>query len=197
VHLTPHLATINAASVSTHLLREAIARLRYGPAGCRFAWKVHPGGDPSKTGSKDALCTQASVPDLSMAIKASHVVLCCAVFWLCSSLRLQAWSFWSVWTAARFPLCSTTSRRVLGIKSAWQSTEPQSTAATPLRHLLAVFSAPAEPTSGAACKPAFPLVEATISGVHAAFLGGTLTCSQLIAVRTTLMAVARHARVLG
>ena len=130
-----------------------------------------------------------------MAIKASHVILCCAVIWLLGSLHLQAWDSRSVWRAARFPLSFQASRRVLSSKAAWRFTEVQSTA-TSLRHLLAVDSAPAEAASGAACKPVFPLVEATISGVHAAFLAGTLTCSQLIAVRTILMAVARHANVL-
>ena len=126
-----------------------------------------------------------------MAIKASLVILCCAVIGLCGLLHLQAWGILSVWRAARFRRAI---RRVIGSKSAWQLTGPHSTAAAPLRHLLAVGSAPAGPASGAACQPAFPLVEATISSVHAAFLAGTLTCSQLIAVRTMPMAVPRCAR---
>jgi len=36
----------------------------------------------------------------------------------------------------------------------------------------------------------FPLVEATISSVHAAFLTGTLNCSQLIAVRIDMLVAA-------
>jgi hypothetical protein len=52
----------------------------------------------------------------------------------------------------------------------------------PSRHLLAA-AASASNGSGAGCGAAFPLVEATISGVHVAFLNGTLSCSQLVAVR--------------
>ena len=120
-----------------------------------------------------------------MAIKASHAIICCAVIWLCDSSRLQARGSWSVYSARILPGRLKPIRRVPFSTSAWRSTQQRGSASkySPSRHLLAAGNASAQVASGAACDPAFPLVEATISGVHAAFLAGTLNCSQLMAVR--------------
>ena len=130
------------------------------------------------------MCPHARVPDLSMAEKASRAIVFCAVIWLCCCVHLVR-SFWPVLTARSLPLWLSTTRPLIMNKPTWPSRRLESTAGStrPSRYLLAAVSGPPTP-SGADCDPAFPLVEATISGVHAAFLAGTLNCSQLVAVRT-------------
>ena len=132
------------------------------------------------------MCAHACGLELSMAAKASHATICCGVIWLWGCLHLQALGFWGVLTSPILPVRLTSPRPPAESKPALRPRLLGNTAGAhwPSRHLLAVSSANAQAASGAACNPAFPLVEAKISGVHAAFLAGTLNCSQLVAVWT-------------
>ena len=120
--------------------------------------------------------------DISMALNVTNITICYGVFLLWSSVHLPAliiWSgsaLWLPWPGVTKALPRVSMPRSFGVVRGVGSVH------SPLRQLLAA-SAQNEGASGAGCGAAFPLVEATISGVHAAFMDGTLNCSQLVAVR--------------
>ena len=136
----------------------------------------------SKAGSEEGVCTQASMRNLSMAPNVTQVIICCSgLILLWCSFSSEAVVSWCV-SGSRQPWPGSP-RSLSRVQHATHSGAygGGSDGHRPLRHLLAA-AASASNGSGAGCGAAFPLVEATISGVHTAFTNGTLNCSQLVAV---------------